>query len=1170
MTTPDRPTRSDAPSIPEGVPKTGVARFIVSRPVAVTMLVSAVCVFGAVSLSKLPTTLLPELSYPTLTVRVDYPGAAPREVEELVVKPLEENLAVVSGLNGYRSVARAGGCDILLEFGWDAPMNFAAQDVREKTDQILPRLPRGVERPLLLRYDPSQDPILRFGLSGDADLVKLREVADRDLKRRLEGAPGVAAVKIKGGFEKEIRVELDEEALRLRRVTPEQVTQRLQTENVNVPGGVLRDGDVEYLVRTLNEFRSPEEIGDLVVDRQGGVPVRVKDLGRVVVGAKERDVISRIDGRESVEIEIYKEADANLVDVARSVKDRLFGADAAASADFDGVGRPRPLKPGEKKSAALIDALPIDSELRLLSDQSIFIEAAISEVRDNAAVGAVLAIAVLFLFLRRYKPTLIVAASIPVSVAAAFAPLYLAGVSLNIMSLGGLALGVGMLVDNSIVVLEAIARRRDMGESVFAAAVNGVREMGLSVVASTTTTIVVFLPIVFVEGAAGRLFKDQALAVVFSLLASLGASVVLVPMLSSLDGGRFASGGAKARRRALARLRRMFRLSRWPSVRGLRAKKGRVFAYATLPIAFAVDFSLRFAFVGLFVPVALVGGLCFLVARGVAIVLDRPLRAFDVAFQATQNLLGRVLTAALRARAVVLLAAIGAAFAAYGAAADLKRELIPSVRQGLFFAEISLDVGASVERTDERLRALEAATREAFRREGIPLASVSTVAGVPRDVVAKPGDGPHTGRLYFRLGQVGDAALARVEDRARDVVAETVASVPGVGAPVVDAPQVFQASRPLEIAVVGDDPEALREAAALLEREVATLPGVSGVRSTVRRGRPEIVVRPDREALSRYGLSLGDVAEVLRSKVQGKVATYFSENDRKIEVRTILPEADLRSTAAIAALQINPGAATPIPLSAVARVEVADGPSEIRRAGGRRAEVVSAELAGLDLGAAGARIRDVVARAARERPDVFRSVTARLAGQNEEAERSAQGLFFALLLAVFLVYLVMAAQFESLVHPFTIMFTIPLALIGVVFTLRAFDVAASVVAFLGVILLAGIVVNNAIILVDTVNRFRRDGMRRDDALVAAARVRLRPIVMTTATTVLGLLPLALGLGEGAEIRRPMAVVVVSGLAASTLLTLIVVPVVYSLLSTAGPIVAAIDASDDAKAEEASA
>ena len=476
-----------------GEAHSGLLGIVVRRPVAVLMVVLAVATFGLVSLQKLPVTLLPEIAYPTLTVRTEYEGAAPAEVEKLVTRPLEENLSVISNLVGFRSISRAGVSDVILEFEWDTSMAFATQDVREKVDQVKARLPQGTDHPLILRYDPTLDPIMRFALypaeRSEIDLFELRRVADEEIRRQLESLPGVAAVRVRGGYEEEWRIELQEDRLKIRRVSAAEVTTRVGMENANVAGGVLRDGDRESIVRTLGEIRTLKELEELVIAVRGGEPVRVRDVGQVLRGHKERDVITRIAGRESVEIEIFKEAGANVVDVAHAVKTRVFGkhwGKTLVNGEYD-VTREPVEKPddgerrernerrdrgsrGESDSKNIFSgkgkalaAVLLDGGIRprLLSDQSVFIEGSIEEVRDAALIGAVLAVIVLFAFLRRLSPTAIISVAIPISVIATFAPLFLAGVTLNIMSLGGLALGIGMLVDSAIVVLESISRRRE-------------------------------------------------------------------------------------------------------------------------------------------------------------------------------------------------------------------------------------------------------------------------------------------------------------------------------------------------------------------------------------------------------------------------------------------------------------------------------------------------------------------------------------------------------------------------------------------------------------------------------------------------------------------------------------------------------------------------------------
>jgi HAE1 family hydrophobic/amphiphilic exporter-1 len=543
----------------------------------------------------------------------------------------------------------------------------------------------------------------------------------------------------------------------------------------------------------------------------------------------------------------------------------------------------------------------------------------------------------------------------------------------------------------------------------------------------------------------------------------------------------------------------------------------------------------------------------WLVARVLHFVAWPFLWLFDRAFAAFQGALQRILKGALRARLLTVLIAAGLTWLAWREIPNLKQDLIPPMRQGLFTVDTQLDVGTSVEQTDERTRELAHRARSAIEARGISVASVSSQVGVARDAIAKPGEGSHTSRLFIQLPETRD--IADVENEARAAVREELAKVAGIGVPVIDAPSLFQTRTPLEAEIVSHDQGRLRQAALMLERDVAAIPGVTSARSTVRRGRPEIVIRFDREALARYDLKLGEVAETIRNKVQGVVATRFTERERKIDVRTRLPERDLTTVGTLQTLQVNPGRSPALPLNAVAAIEVADGPAEIRHVGGRRAEIVSADLAGLDLRGAGDRIQERAEALRQAHPEVFEAVAVRLAGQNEEAARSMDSLFFALGLATFLVYLLMAAQFESLLHPLVIMFTLPLALIGVVFVMRAMSISVSVIVFIGAILLVGVVVDNAIILIDSVNQLRRRGATRDAALVEAARIRLRPIAMTTGTTVLGLVPLALGLGEGAELRQPMAIVVIAGLVSSTLLTLVVIPVVYALVTAKGPLAA---------------
>ena len=557
------------------MPPTHSTRFSITtrRPVAILMVVMAVCVFGWVSYQRLSLDLMPDIAYPTLTVRTEYPGTAPEEIETLVSRPLEQELGIVPHLVSISSISKAGQSDVVLEFEWDTDMDAASQSIREKADRVI--LPEAADKPLLLRYDPSLDPIMRLGLHGPQTMYTLRHLADHDIRRELEAIPGVAAVKVKGGLEEQIHVDLNERQISLMGLDIGQIGRRLSQANVNLPGGLLREGQTQYLIRTLNEFQTVAEIADIIVAEQGRATIHLRDIATVRRSHKDREIITRVDGRESVEIDIYKEADANIVAVALLVRNRIDGRPeqqeyvanlereqenpSEAGADSTAAERAQPegesQRAGEEeadeglKQRKLAEAikslerqqmtdfisyqLPEGPELEILADQSIFIVNSIEEVQKSALIGGAMAVFVLLAFLRNVVHTLIVGVTIPVSIVATFAPMYLFDVSMNIMSLGGLALGIGMLVDNSIVVLESIFRCREEGDDLVQATVRGTGEVGGAVLASTLTTIAVFFPIVFVEGIAGQVFGDMALTVVFSLLASLAVALYLIPMLAS-------------------------------------------------------------------------------------------------------------------------------------------------------------------------------------------------------------------------------------------------------------------------------------------------------------------------------------------------------------------------------------------------------------------------------------------------------------------------------------------------------------------------------------------------------------------------------------------------------------------------------------------------------------
>ena len=1279
------------------------------RPVAILMVVLAVCVFGWVSYQRLSLNLMPDISYPTLTVRTEYPGTAPEEVETLLSRPLEQELGIVPHLVNISSISKAGQSDIILEFEWDTDMNVMSQEVREKADRVF--LPQDAKKPLLLRYDPSLDPILRIGLHGPQDLFALRYLAEHEIKRELEALAGVAAVKVKGGLEEEIHVALNERQISVMGLDIQQINQRLAQNNVNLPGGNLREGQVEYLIRTLNEFQTVAEIADLVVARQGDADVYLRDIAEVSRSHKDREIITRVNGAESVEVEIYKEADANIVAVAEQVRNTLFGLqpqreyverlvreangegeeekekeekekkekekEAEDAADRKGESakekedREKKERLEQKQEAArkaiehlrLTDfisyRLPEGAELELLSDQSGFIKSSIEEVQTSALVGGAMAVLVLFIFLRNVVHTLIIGLTIPVSIVATFAPMFMFDVSLNIMSLGGLALGIGMLVDNSIVVLESIFRCREEGDDLIKATVRGTGEVGTAVFASTLTTITVFFPIVFVEGVAGQIFGDMALTVVFSLLASLGVALYFIPMLASRqlnrDGGFVAQFGRSdfLRLQALDRARaalagagslwaripqvalvvpyfiyeillrvtlaaatlvaavlkaafilvaellwwlikpvehlwikrdRSFqswigtwaaetRVGKWtffervwPGILGFAPPQNlaetlqrywrwvsgskrlgwKILKLVLLPLAvvylvgvrFVLGTVLRLVGIVLHVGLMLVGLVVVLALFLLGIVLMPIflpiLFLFEQGFGLIQRGYPLLLGWALNQRLLIIGGALAAMFFCwFKLLPELGAELIPQVHQAEFNLDLSLPVGTPLEKTADIVRKIEAIVQRQPEVDRL-----ATTVGTDRSAGSSSAEGEHTAKMTIRMSE---GASAAEEDVLIRRLRALVNDIPEVEVEV-SHPALFSFKTPIEVEVRGYDLRQLRQLSLEVESRMASLPGLVDVKSSLQAGNPELQISYKRDRLAAYGLSLRNVAELVRHKVQGKVATDFRQDERQIDVLVRLREEDRLGLEELRRLIINPNEAIPISLSAVADIKVNEGPSEIRRIDQQRAAVVTANIQGVDLGTASALIHAELGRM--DFPTGFDFL---ISGQNEEMETSMQSLYFALGLAMFLVYVVMASQFESLVHPFIIMFTVPLALIGVVVALYVAAVPLSVVVFIGLIMLAGIVVNNAIVLVDYINTLRRSGIEKTEAIIQAGAVRLRPIAMTTATTVLGLLPMALGLGEGAEIRTPMALTVIAGLVSSTFLTLVVIPTVYSLV-----------------------
>lgn len=1097
-----------------------IVEIAVKRPVTVWMFTFAVILFGMVSLSRLAINLLPELSYPTLTIRTDYIGAAPGEIEQLVSKPIEETIGVVKGVRTVTSTSKAGQSDVLLEFEWGTDMDLASLEVREKLDTL--QLPLDIKKPLLLRFNPSLDPVMRFGLGGvevtdnktgakslatqdttktkdsqqialtDQGIKALRIFAEEQIKRQLESVVGVASVKVGGGLENEIQVLVDQQKTSQLNITVSEIIKRLKDENVNASGGRVKDGSQEYLVRTLNQFQTLDDIRDLFIANREGKNIRLGDIATVQDSHKEPTSMNRFNGFQGVGIAIYKEGDANTVQVAQNIQFRI---------------------------AQLQNDIPSQYQLQLVYDQSRFIASAIDEVKSAAIIGGLLAMLVLYLFLKNIWSTLIISISIPVSIIATFNLMYGNDISLNIMSLGGIALAIGLLVDNSIVVLENIAQHKTKTKNFKQAAIIGTKEVSMAIIASTLTTMAVFFPLVFVEGIAGQLFSDQALTVTFALAASLLVALTLIPMLASREKSNEATNNEQS-----------LDLGESLDKTIPTSKIGWLFHYLSLPFYWVVQ--LIFHFIPFLITSLIV--LVFRVSSKVLGTLFRPLLwIFDKSFVQIEKTYLAALKQALRVRLVLLTGVITVSLASVLLLPKLGMELIPDMSQGEFFVEINLPTGSQLENTDRVIADLANFTAEL---DGVERTYALAGTGSLMNVSASQG-GEYWGKLNVVMQPNRSVYTTQlVIDKMRGYLSQQAGVQSKFGKPAL-----FTFATPLAVQIVGYDLKNLTKYSQKMELIMQGDKRFADVRSSLQSGNPELKIKFDHGKLAQLGINAPDVSKLISAKIGGEIATKYSIEDRKVDilVRTIEKQRD--SIADIGQMIVNPGASPSIPLEAVADISMSIGPSEITRIGQERVAVVSANLNFGDLNEAVLAVQQHI-----DSLTLPLNMLAKVAGQSEEMENSFQSLQFALALAIFLVYLVMASQFESLLHPLLILFTVPLACAGSIYGLYLSGTNISVVVFIGLIMLAGIVVNNAIVLIDRINQLRASGQEKTAAIIEAAQSRLRPILMTTLTTSLGLLPMAMGLGEGAEIRTPMAITVIYGLLFATLLTLFFIPVIYSL------------------------
>jgi len=1075
-------------------------RVAIERPVATAMVFVAVILVGFVSLRELSVDLLPDIRYPRLLVMTRFPGVAPEEMETLVTMPLEAAVSRVPGLRRVESVSKEGVSIMTLEFDWGVNMDFTVLHTREKLDAARDFLPEDAESPTIITLDPQARPVMVLALTAERSLRELKEFAEELVKPRLEQVEGIGSADVTGGVEREIQVEVDPALLALYGMTIEEVGARIDAFNRNLQGGTIRKGLFKYAMRVVGQFQSVAEIGEinLKVTGERGV-IKLKDIARVSDGVKERQGMTRLNGNESVGILVHKQAGANTVKVTE-----------AAHKVIEELKKENP-----------------GVALDVVSEEAAYIKQAINAVRDEIIQGALLAFLVLLIFLQEWKTPLIIGTVIPVSIIGTFSLLFYGRITLNVMSLGGLALGVGMLDDCAVVVSENIFRHRQLGKPPAEAAYIGTREVGPAVIAACLNTIAVFFPVVYVRGVAGELFKDTALAVTFALLASLVVALTLIPMLTARGYGFQAAGPAaevesaddlKGAARAGSKLR--------PLLAPFRLLK-RLLYLAAAGVGKAASLLWK-----------LLSRLFRILYRAAAFPFRPLVRAVFTGFNRSYEKFikgyHRWLIWSLEHKARVTLLAL--LFFALTTAAGLaiRRELMPEMKAKAFEIQLKTPSDYSLEQTSDLVAALER-----FLRARPDVAKTLSQTGI---VSGQEGLNPDVSlnfaRLYVEVAKPRELAavmealrgrLADYPDISYNLTREesTIAGTLGL------------AAAEIKLRVKGEDLNRLRAVSEEVVKKLSAVPGIADVNTNLGEGKPEFQVRLRRDALQKYvNLSPAAVGDFLVNAVRGRVATQYHELDKKSDVLVRLQGGGRMNIEGLLD-QLFPHQGTLIPLRELVTYDVVRGPGEIRRENQRREVLVTARLSGLKLSQAVPAVQRALASV--EMPSDYAVV---FGGEREEMARSFRSLVFALVLAVLLTYMIMAAQFESLLHPFLIMFTLPMGTAGCVVAMLLTGQTVNIISVIGMIVLVGLVVDNATIKVDYINQLRRGGLGLREAVVEGSHVRLRPILMSTFTTLIGLVPMALGLETGGELLRPLGIVVIGGLTFSTFLTLILIPVIY--------------------------
>lgn len=1018
-----------------------LSKFAVNRPVTITMIILMVIVIGIVSLTGLPIDLFPEIEIPVAIVSTTYSGAGPQEMENLVTDRIESAIATVGNIDKVNSISSQGNSIVIAQFNFGTDMDFATLEMREKVDLVKRALPEDAEQPMVIKIDPNAAPIVQIALSGGKSLESLQTLAEDTFEQRLERIEGVASVDISGGLVEEIRVVVNPWELSEYGLSMDQVSQVLAATNLNLPGGTVNDGSEELSIRVVGEFDSVEDIKTLPIALKSGGMVIIDDIADVELTYRDITSMSRTNGKDSINVSIQKQSGQNTVAVAEDI---------------------------QKEVDKLIEEYP-EIDIEIVMDTSEFITDSIDSVINNVLMGAIFAIIVLYIFLKNIRTTLIIGVAIPISFIASLILLYINDITLNMMTLGGLALAAGMLVDSAIVVLENIYRYRSDGYSRQEAAIEGAGEVGMSITASTLTTVAVFLPIMFVEGIVGILFKDFALTVTLALGASLLVALTFIPMLSS----------------------EFLKVAKVEIDSNSSNKKKKLnFLYT----------------------------------------------AFDKVYDKVEKTYSKTLNFALGHRKSTILLSVTIFIISIISMFGVGMEFFPSSDEGGISINVELPLGSQLEEVDEVIKNIEGQLKNIPEIEVI----FANIAGSRMSASASQS---HTGSVSANLVDLKDRdkSTAQIAEEIRGYIKD----IPGADITVDEASSMGAgmggAGDPVSIKIKGSELDVLKEISNDFKDIIQSVEGTRDVKTSLSDAVEELEVSIDRQKAAKNGLTTSQIASAVRTATSGSTVTKYRKDGEETDI-IIRGKEDIKERLSnVEQLNINTPSGVNISLDQLADIKIVNGPIEINREDQERTVTVSGKITGRDLDSV---TRDIDGKL--QKYTLPEGYIYDIGGEQEQMMDAFGQLILALLLAIVLIYMVMAAQFESLIYPFIIMFTIPLSFAGGALALFITRSSFGVTAFIGIIMLAGIVVNNGIVLIDYINILRDRGNDKYEAIKTAGKVRLRPILMTTLTTVLGLLPLALGIGVGAETQQPMAIVVIGGLIFSTVLTLVFVPILYTI------------------------